>query len=122
MLARAGCGLAIRLRTSAPALLPRARGLRFSEFLGDCVDVGCFPARADCGHGWYKTVSTDALPPRAIIHSAINGITFRTAYGETGFCHDHEEPLASALRRNGSRKRAGLAAARAIMSGKIRKA
>ena len=79
------------------------------------------------GPGWRQPYSLshvweDERGNRVIIHSAINAITFRTAYGETGFCRDHEEPLASAVRRNASRKRAGLAAARAIMSGKIHNA
>lgn len=74
------------------------------------------------GRGWRRPyaqsqhVWEDKNGNRVIVHSSINGITYRTNTGKSGFLYDHQEPLISALRRNASRKRAGLAAARVLMA------
>ena len=88
-----------------------------------CLHPICSPLRRLVpGCGWRKPyaqsphVWEDERGNRVIVHSSINGITYRTAAGKTGFHYDHEEPMRSALRRNASRKRAGLAAARVLMA------
>jgi len=83
----------------------------------------CSPLRGLVpGRGWRRTyaksphVWENEAGNRVIVHSSINGITYRTNAGKSGFLYDHQEPLISALRRNASRKRAGLAAARVLMA------
>lgn len=53
---------------------------------------------------------------RAIVHHTINGVTVRRSNGEAGFLFDHDQPMRTALKRNPSRRRAGLAAARIFFS------
>lgn len=71
------------------------------------------------GNGWTRigaNVWEDVAGNRVIPNMGINAIALRPCGGETRFLHTHEEPLKAALRRNGNKRRAGLAAAKAYFA------
>ena len=91
-----------------------------------CLHPYCSPFRRLVpGRGWRRPyaqslhVWEDENGNRVIVHGGINGVTYRTAAGVTGFLYDYHEPMRSALRRNASRRRAGLAAARVLMANSV---